>query len=41
MEQQKLFTPLRILGYAVLALQFAAIIYAAVIAIRYWPGIGV
>ena len=35
------FTVLRLLGYVALTAMGAAILYAAVMAIRYWPGIAV
>lgn len=36
-----LHTPLRLLSHVVLLLMLAALVYAAVISIRYWSGIGV
>jgi hypothetical protein len=36
-----IFTVLKILGYVSLASMGAAMIYAAVMALRYWPGIAV
>jgi hypothetical protein len=33
------FTALRFLGYVALAAMLGAIAYAAVMALRYWPGI--
>ncbi len=33
--------PMKILGYVVLALMAAAIVYAGYISITYWSGIGV
>ena len=33
--------PLKMAAYAVVVLMAAAILYAAWIALRYWPGIGV
>jgi hypothetical protein len=35
------FGVLRILGFVSLAAMAAAIVYAAVMALRYWPGIAV
>jgi hypothetical protein len=35
------FTVLKILSYVALAAMAAAILYAAVMALRYWPGIAV
>jgi hypothetical protein len=35
------FTVLKLLGYVALAAIAAAIVYAAVMALRYWPGIAV
>ena len=35
------FTVLKILGYVALAAMAGAIAYAATMALRYWPGIGV
>ena len=35
------FTVFKILGYVALAAMAASIIYAAVMALRYWPGIAV
>lgn len=41
MQQKRLFGPLRILSFAVMALMGGAILYAATMAITYWSGIGV
>jgi hypothetical protein len=35
------FALLKILSYVALAAMAAAIVYATVMALRYWPGIGV
>lgn len=35
------FSLLKILSYVALAAMLAAMVYAAVMALRYWPGIGV
>lgn len=35
------FVILKILGYVALASMAGAIVYAAAMALRYWPGIGV
>ena len=35
------FTVLKILSYVALAAVLAALVYAAVMALRYWPGIAV
>jgi hypothetical protein len=36
-----LFTALKVLSYVAHAAMAGAILYAAVMALRYWPGIGV
>lgn len=41
MARQKLYAPLRVVGFVVLVSQFAAIVYTCAIAVRYWSGIGV
>ncbi len=41
MQQKKLYTPLRIFSFVVLALMVAAAVYAASISVLYWDGIGV
>ena len=35
------FSLLKILSYVALAAMLVAIVYAATMAVRYWPGIGV
>ncbi|MDX3896219.1 hypothetical protein [Pusillimonas sp.] len=41
MNARVLFSILRIVGYLVLLLMLAAIVYASATGIRYWSGIGV
>jgi hypothetical protein len=41
MNPQTMVSPLRWLGYVVLASMAAAVIYAGYISISYWPGIAV
>lgn len=41
MQQKKLFTPFRIVSYGVMALMAGAILYAFIITITYYSGIGV
>jgi len=41
MRAAAIYTPFRLLSFAVILLMFIAICYAAYISIRYWSGIGV
>ena len=41
MQSRVLFSILRIVGYAVIALMVLSILYAGGTGIRYWAGIGV
>lgn len=41
MRQKKLYTPLRVFSFVVLALMAVAIVYAVSISVLYWTGIGV
>lgn len=41
MQQRKLYTPIRIFSFVVLALMVAAVVYAVSISVFYWDGIGV
>lgn len=41
MQQKNLFTPFRLLSYGVMALMGGAILYAFIMALTYYSGIGV
>ena len=41
MHISAIYTPIKVLSFAVILLMFVAIGYAAYISIRYWSGIGV
>jgi hypothetical protein len=41
MHGEAFFTPVRIVGYVVLAAMLAAILYTAWISVTHWTGIGV
>jgi len=41
MQEQQFYSPLKILSFVVLLAMASAIIYAFIIAVKYWNGIGV
>lgn len=41
MSRESFYLPFKALGWLVIALMFATLVYSLVMAVRYWSGIGV